>query len=302
MSVPQPIFILASPRSFTSLVCAMLGQHPEAYGVPEINLFVTETLNQLLEYSRAKRGFMIHGLLRTIAQLYAGEQTIESIQMARRWMHRRMDLNTSEVYRELCGRVAPLRIVDKSPAYSKNLKLLGSVDKTFPKAHYLYLTRHPRDQGKSVVKAPQAVLTLIAADSIDYSTNPPTIDPQYAWYRRQRKILNFLAKISPEQQMRLRGEDLCNAPREYLQKICQWLNFSWSESIYQAMLRTQDSSYACMGPYGAQWGNNPGFQTAPAFRHRPLAPSQLEGPLPWRSDDKEFIPEVLNLARELDYN
>ena len=302
MSVPQPIIVLASPRSFTSLVCAMLGQHPEAYAVPEINLFVTETLKQLIEYSREKRGFMIHGLLRTIAQLYAGEQTIQSIQMARRWMHRRQDLSTADVYRELCCRVAPLRIVDKSPAYSKNLKVLDYVNRTFPNAHYLYLTRHPREQGKSVIKAPQAVATLIAADSIDYSTNPPTIDPQYAWYRRQRKILKFLTTIPAERQMRLRGEDLCNDPRQYLEKICKWLNFSWSESIYQAMLRTQESSYACMGPYGAQWGNNPGFQTSPAFRYRPLAPSQLEGPLPWRSDDKEFIPEVFDVSRELGYN
>ncbi|MEO0983951.1 MAG: sulfotransferase [Cyanobacteria bacterium J06639_14] len=302
MAFPEPIFILASPRSFTSLVCAMLGQHPEAYAVPEINLFVTETLRQLVEHSRPKRGFMLHGLLRTIAQLYSGEQTIESIHLARRWMHRRQDHSTAEIYQELCERVAPLRIVDKSPAYSKNLKVLGYIRKTFPNAHYLYLTRHPREQGKSVMKAPQAIATLVAADSIDYSSDRPIIDPQYAWYRRQRKILDFLDTIPAEQKMQIQGENVCNEPRQYLEKICQWLNFSWSESIYAAMLRTQDSSYACMGPYGAQWGNNPGFQTSPAFRYRRIPLSQLSGPLPWRSDDQGFIPEVLTVAQELGYS
>jgi len=301
MSSSNPIFILASPRSFTSLVCAMLGQHPEAYGVPEINLFVVETLQELVQSSRGKRMFMLHGLLRTIAQLYAGEQTMQSIEMAHRWLKRRQECSTGEIYQELCAKVAPLHIIDKSPAYSKNLTVLNRIHQTFPQAHYLYLIRHPKDQGKSMMKAPQAVATLMAADSLDYSTEPPTIDPQFAWHKRQSKILEFLSAVPEKQQMRLRGEELCNNPRLYLQQICHWLNFSWNEAIYEQMLRTEASSYACMGPYNAQWGNNPGFQKSPAFRYRPIAPSTLEGKLPWRKDEKGFVAEVINLARELGY-
>ena len=44
-----PLFILGSPRSFTSLVCAMLGQNPDAYGVPELNLFIEDNLKALIE-------------------------------------------------------------------------------------------------------------------------------------------------------------------------------------------------------------------------------------------------------------
>lgn len=297
----QPIFILASPRSFTSLVCAMLGLHPQAYGVPEINLFVTKKLEQLIKYSQKERSFMIHGLLRTIAQLYAGEQTRQTIEMAHRWINRRIESNNAEIYKELCQRVAPLRIVDKSPAYSKNQQVLNYIRETFPHAHYLYLTRHPKTQGISVMKAPQAIATLIAADSVDYETNPPTIDPQYAWYRRQVKILEFLDTIPASQQMRLRGEDLCNEPPLYLEKICRWLNFDWNESIYQGMLRTEDSPFASMGPWGAQWGNNPGFQQSPAFRYRKIEPSFCTGKLPWRNDEKGFTSEVIELAHQLGY-
>ncbi|MEO8893977.1 MAG: sulfotransferase, partial [Coleofasciculaceae cyanobacterium] len=82
MSVPQPIFILGAPRSFTSVICAMLGQHPETYGVPELNLFIDETLDQLTQRLKGIRQFQLHGLLRTVAQLYAGEQTILSVDMA----------------------------------------------------------------------------------------------------------------------------------------------------------------------------------------------------------------------------
>ena len=44
----QPLFILALPRSYTSLIAGMLGQHPQAYGLPELNLF---TVDRLIESS-----------------------------------------------------------------------------------------------------------------------------------------------------------------------------------------------------------------------------------------------------------
>ena len=31
----EPLFILAPPRSFTSVVCAMIGNHPQMLGLPE---------------------------------------------------------------------------------------------------------------------------------------------------------------------------------------------------------------------------------------------------------------------------
>lgn len=279
----------------------MLGQHPDAYGVPEVNLLLTDTLEQLVEISHGKRMFLLQGLLRAIAQLYAGEQTMSSIQMAHRWIKRRIDQPSAKVYQELCEKAAPLRIIDKSPAYSKNLTVLNRIRQAFPDAHYLYLVRHPKEQGKSMMKAPQAVATLVASDSLDYSTEPPTIDPQFAWFSRQAKILDFLETLPVHQTMWLRGEDLCNDPRTHLKKLCHWLNLTWNDEIYKQMLRTEDSPYACMGPYGAQWGNNPGFQKSPAFRQAALKPVSLEGPLPWRKDDQGFRPEVVRLAQALGY-
>ncbi|MBK1989422.1 sulfotransferase [Sphaerospermopsis aphanizomenoides BCCUSP55] len=301
MSVPHPVIILASPRSFTSLVCAMLGQHPEAYGVPEINLFVKETLQELVDVSRGARQFILHGLLRTIAQLYSGEQTIESVAMAQRWITQRLDYNTADIYWHLCNKIAPLRIIDKSPAYPKQATTLQRIHKTFPNAFYLYITRHPREQGKSMMKAPQAVAELAVADSVDYSLDPPIIDPQYEWYRTQSRILEFLNTIPSDQHMFIRGEEIISNPETYLDKICHRLGLSWNEAAYQAMLQTEKSSYACMGPYGTEWGNNPGFQKSPIFRPSASKPSKLEGPLPWRKDKKGFLPEVIYLARELGY-
>jgi hypothetical protein len=300
MSAPQPIFILASPRSFTSVICAMLGRHPQLYGVPELNLFTAETLEQLVRRMKGSRLQQQHGLLRTIAQLYAGEQTLLSIEMARRWVFNRLHKSTGEVYTELCHKVAPLRIIDKSPSYSMKSIYLNRIRETFPDAYYLHLIRHPRSQGNSVMNLSDGILAQICR-SIDYSTKPYTLDPQYLWYRMQSKILDFLSTVPSHQQMRLRGEDILNDPQSQFETICQWLNLDWDESSYEAMLRPQDSPYACIGPYGARFGNDPNFLNSPAFRYRPIAPSQLEGALPWRNDNKGFLPPVIKLAQELGY-
>ena len=35
----QPVFLLATARSFSSVVTAMIGQHPQLAGLPELKLF-----------------------------------------------------------------------------------------------------------------------------------------------------------------------------------------------------------------------------------------------------------------------
>ncbi|QSJ20560.1 sulfotransferase [Nostoc sp. UHCC 0702] len=302
VSFAQPIFILGAPCSFTSLICAMLGQHPQVYGVPELNLFVGETLEQMMKKLTDLLHTQTHGLLRAIAQLYAGEQTIESIDMAYRWIYTHSHWTTAQIYLELCRRVAPLRIVEQNPIYSNSPDILVRIRETFPKAHYLHIVRHPRSHGNSFIELSYGNIIAIANNSIDYSTNPPTLDPQILWYKSQRNILDFLSTIPNEQHMRVRCEDILNEPVLYFQKISCWLNLSWNVSVIEAILHPEYSPYACFGPFGANLGNDPNFLKSPTFCHTTIAASKLEGSLPWRSDSKGFLPHVIQLAQELGYD
>lgn len=303
MSSPssQPIIILASPRSYTSIVCAMIGQHPQAYGLPEVNLFTHETLGRLMNRATFQHQFLIHGLLRTVAQLYAGEQTTETIAMARRWINSRRDLSTGDVYRELAAKVASLHLVDKSPAYSKKRETLDRIEREFPGARYLYLLRNPIDQGHSMIQAPQGFMQLLASRSLDFSSSPPRVEPQHEWMNVQRLIIDFLATIPDERKHVLRGEVLTRFPETTLESLCNWLGMDWSPTICEAMLHPEESPYACVGPFGAQWGNNPGFQRSPHFRTSTKAPGNLERPLPWREENLSLFPEVKQLAQSLGY-
>lgn len=301
MTSPAPLFILGSPRSFTSLLCAMLGQHPQAYGVPELNLFTTTTLGALAEKMRGIRHFQIHGLLRTIAQLYAGEQTIESVEMAQRWILRRYDEPVGQIYQEICHQVAPLKIIDKSPVYGTRPEILKRIKTTFPDAHYLYLVRHPKNQCNSMMNVAGGMMTVLAG-SVDYSTPQLTVDPQYLWVKMQWNIQSFLKDIPEHRTLRLRGEDVLNDTYHYFRLICDWLGFEWDDTIYQSMLSPHESPYACLGPYGAHLGNDINFLKSPVFKSQQVKMGDLAGPLPWRSDGKGFNQDVLAMAQQLGYS
>src|SRR3546814_6380190 len=96
-----PLFLLAPPRSYTSLVNAMLGQHPQAFGLPELCLFNVERLVELwvgVEGETAERGAMArHGMMRAVAEFYGGEQSAATVNMARDWASVREAWDTGRV-------------------------------------------------------------------------------------------------------------------------------------------------------------------------------------------------------------
>src|SRR5215472_13100517 len=99
------VVILAPPRSFTTVLSAMLGQHPQLYGLPETYFLTCDSVD---EWATLYRGTNhTDGALRAIAQTIFGEQTTPTVNMARQWLQARSYLSTSEVLRLLARRVAP---------------------------------------------------------------------------------------------------------------------------------------------------------------------------------------------------
>ncbi|MGH8641095.1 MAG: sulfotransferase family protein [Burkholderiales bacterium] len=296
----HPLIILGSPRSFTSLICAMLGQHPQCYGVPELNLFVAETLKEFIEAFSGYRQIQLHGLIRTVGQLYSGEQTLASLGMVRRWMVPRLEHSIADVYRELCRKAAPLRIVDKSPVYVLYPDYLRRINKVFPNAYFLHLLRNPRTQGESILQIAGGAMAVLS-DSVDYSTDPPTVDPQLSWYRAQRNIEEFLKDVSPVRQMRLLGEEMLNDRERHLRAICSWLGIATDDVALDAMLHPERSPFACLGPLGSHLGNDINFLQSPALRPGKVSCPPLAGPLPWRKDGQGLRAEILAMAQRVGY-
>jgi hypothetical protein len=300
-SMGDPLIILAPPRSFTSVVCHMVGQHPELYGLPELNLFVAETM-------RVRGGviseplFAEHGLLRAVAELVAGEQTVQTIALAKLWVLARSECSCLSVFRELGARVAPKHVVDKSPYTVQHVERIQRVRRAFPQARFLHLLRHPRSQGESLWKIAGGVVARML-DALDWTTDPPTVDLQRVWYRAHMNILTFLDGVPECQWMRLRGEDLLADPDRYLKEIAELVGVRTDQEAIESMKHPERSPFACIGPLNAPFGNDPNFLRSPEFRSNGGRRSRasLDGPVPWREDGTGFTSEVVALAREFGY-
>lgn len=299
----DPLFIFAPPRTFTSVICAMVGQHPQMFGLPETNLFVAETMRGWI----AQPALAVHasGLLRTVAQLFFGEQSPMAVLGARRWIGQRLDRSVANVYRELADFTDPAILVDKSPSSVEREATLRRIDAAFPNARYLHLLRHPRSFGESISNfagnAQVGLAWLQHVESYDFSTDPPTIDPQVAWYRIHSSVHQFLRELPPERSMWLRGEDVLDDPARYCRMIVDWLGLRSDPAALDEMMHPERSSFSRFGPPSAPFGNNLHFLEDPRLRPRRSRPESLAGALPWRTDGRGFYPEVEALARDYGY-
>jgi hypothetical protein len=298
-----PLFLLAPPRSYTSLINAMLGQHPQCFGLPELCLFNVERLIELWVRTSDEMGSEAktrHGLLRAVAEIYAGEQSMHAVRMATHWCAARQERTTAEVYRELVAAIDPLVAVEKSPAYTIDIRRMLRIEAAFPDARYLHLTRHPVGMCKSVMALYEGTYAL-HVNSIDFLDDRAILEPQFAWHDANVHILNFLDTIPPGRQMRVRGEDVMDAPVFHLQRICRWLGLRDDAAAVEAMMHPERSPFACFGPLDALFGNDPNFLSGPTFRPHKVKMPSLEGAVPWREDGQGLKPEVVALARELGY-
>ncbi len=296
--MPDPVIILAPPRSYTSIVCSMLGQHPQLYGLPEVHLFVAETMEEREEaLDGPARSFLSHGLLRAVAELVGGEQTVPTVALAHRWLSVRAAATCHSVFRELAQRTEPRAVVDKSVTTVTSVEYLYRCRRAFPNVRFIHLVRHPRPQGISLWKLWQDVRQAIGRPA-----NRASADFQKVWYTAHVNISTFLAGVDGSQWVRVKGEDVLKDPESQLQGLSGWLGLRTDAAALESMLHPERSPFACFGPPGARFGNDPNFMAAPALRRSTerAAPS-LDGPLEWREDGAGFSEEVRELAERFGY-
>ena len=315
--LPPPLFILAPPRSFTSLVCAMLGQHPQMYGLPETHLFLDQTLGQRVERAAKSNYPMGHGLLRTVAQLYFGGQTKATVRKAEQWLRFRSHLTTDFFFKVLADKVYPLILVDKSPSIVYSVEVLRGVHNKFPGARFIHLLRHPRGHGESVIRyieerakhgpiPPTHWLYQISSyppPSLHGETSKKvsTLDPQNGWYTLNQNICEFLNSVPVDQRIQIRGEELLLNPDEGFRRIAAWMGLRTDIEAIEEMKHPERSPYAFLGPPGARYGSDAFFLAAPALRPSRAAPQSLDGALSWRTDGQGFLPEVKRLGQKFGY-
>jgi hypothetical protein len=306
-SSAEPVFLLTPPGTFSWLLCAQIGRHPQAYGMPELHLFLAETVGEWRELCRRQSFDMDHGLVRAVAQLYFGEQTDEAASRARGWLRRRAHLTTGMLFEQLAERLDPLVPIERSPSLVHRAEPLRRILDMFPGARFVHVVSHPRTYGETVVDAlgrlradgdlsPTHWLAGLASPQ---AAGPP--DPQTAWLAGHRTILEFLGSVPDGQRTTVRGEDLLSTDEAGRRALVEWLHLRDDAEAVACMRHPERSPYAGPGPPSALFGSDLPVFGDGAMVAAWLRPHSLDGELEWRPDGVSFAPEVVELARQFGY-
>lgn len=267
------LIILCPPRSFSSVVSTMIGQHPELYGFPELHLFSDDTVNDVLE-GQEKRGKPAPaGLVRVLAQELYGAQTTRTTLAAIDWIRERRAWSTKAMFDHLIEMIHPRIGVEKSPGTSSKPRFLERAHSSYPDAYFLHLTRHPISARGSIEEFFGAKITKQSrrTGKEDMATEKrasarASMDSLLVWYRMHANILRFSNGLPAGQFMRIKGEDVLSEPDVYLPQIADWMGLSTAPEAIERMKHPEDSPYAYTGPSPVYGGNDPKFMRNPRLR------------------------------------
>jgi len=291
---PNPIIILGTGRSFTSVITCMIGEHPDLIGLPETNIFSDPTIGDVLRrFERRASRFRRSGLLRTLAEFHSGAQTEKAVAEAEQFLLERLDWSYRDIASYLAELIAPRRIVEKSISTCRNEETLARVIDAWPRAHFIHVTRQPEAIVASMNKR---------IDSVIEGGNPKKGQRLQRWIetkgadnyyvRMTSLILEFMRTLAPGQGINLRGEDFLTDAPTYLRQICNWIGIDDSDASIRAMLHPEKNPFAHPGPEGAHMGFSSTFLKNPHYSGDPVVPP----PMSIRADDPSLADDMRLLA------
>jgi len=219
------IFILAPPRSGTTLLRVMLGGHPHFFSPPELELL---SFNTLAERKRAFSGafsFWLEGAMRAIMEI-KGCDAEEAASIMRGFEER--DLSTKEFYGLMQEWIGDRTLVDKTPSYALHTSILQRAEVDFENALYIHLLRHPRGMIRSFEEAKLDQIFFRYAHPFNRSELAEMI-----WTITHQNIREFLQDVPIGRQYQLKFEDLVSRPRESLEQICKFLGVEFHSDMLQ---------------------------------------------------------------------
>ena len=296
----EPVFVLATSRSYSSVVSTMIGQHPQLAALPELKLFTYSTIAELeasLPRYWIERG-MKHrspGLVRAVAHFEFGSQTSEALACAGMWLRNRGDWSGADMLDFLLSHVRPRAGVEKSPENVESDESLARLAAAYPKARYLHLTRHP-------VTTQRSAEEHVARTVPGFSLPDQPMSGIASWVETHCRILSFGENLPTDRYMRVKAEDLLNNADPHLRSIGTWLGLRVDDEAIETMKHPEASPFAFPGPAdsGIIGGNDPGFLRDPV-PHPVDTPPILDRPPGWIGNEPLWQSTV-ELAARLGYS
>ena len=254
-----PVFILSSPRSYSSVISSMIGQHSELFGFPEINLILADDIQSYIALMKEQRLNLKDGDLRSIAYIFFGDQSFNSIKKASDFLIQHPDMKTEDVLKSFQEKIHPKRLVTKSPLYASNLNYLNMLP---PEAFFIHLLRNPLTQNLSL----ENYLRLLDLNPANHLYTEYLENRYKGWMNEQQNIESFLQNIPNNKKIRVYSELTLRDPKKAMKELCHFLNISDDEYNIGRMLHPEKSIFASVGNETARFGNDPKFLMNPKLR------------------------------------
>ena len=219
----RAVFILAPPRSGTTLLRVMLASHSDLFSTSELNLLGYPNFPTREATLSDKYALWAEGLLRTVMEI-KGWDIGKARDLVRDWTSGLFSI--ARVYQELQEWIRPKILVDKTPAYALDPFALQQALDIFPNAFFIHLTRHPHAMIESFQK--------MHMDQVLHLHNHHYDSRQLAelvWTQSNENLEEFLEKLPEKQQIHLRYEDLVRNPEQEMRRLCAALSIPYQVSM-----------------------------------------------------------------------
>ena len=220
---PAPIFILAPPRSGTTLLRVMLAGHPGLFACNELQLLHFETLAEREAAYQGKFALWAEGLVRAVMELNHCEAEDAKLLLHNFAKH---GMTTREMFEQLQEWVGDRLIVDKSPSYALDAEALEKALSDFPNARFIHLVRHPYSMVKSFEKYHMDQVLYLHPH--DFSAQQLG---ELVWLESQTTTTIFLKNVPKNQQFRMVYEDLVQNPETVMRQMCEALEIPFHEGL-----------------------------------------------------------------------
>ncbi len=280
----QAVFILAPPRSGTTLLRVMLAGNKQLFSSAELQLLNFHTLSERRAAFQSKFTLWQEGTVRAIMEALG-------VSVAEAWeimadAESRHD-STAEFYAELQAMIAPRLLVEKTPAYALELDALQRAEQIFDNALYIHLVRHPAAMVKSFVKNHIApVLYLEPHNFSDRALG------ELNWLHSHRTIREFLGGVSAERYHRIQFEQMVANPANTMRDLCTHFGWQYDPEMAQPYQNTErkmvDGIHADSTPMG----------DSSFLERNKIDPSVANR---WQQDAPDLSPLTFATAAELGY-
>lgn len=202
------IFLIAPPRSGSTLLTRMLGAHSAIHSPPEPHLLTP--LAHLGYYAKVERAdydpiISQHGIRAVVKNLPSGEsQYLDALRGY-----------TDAIYEGLLEKSGHPRLLDKTPAYGLVLEF---IEKLYPRARYVVLTRQPMAVWSSYVNS------FFDGDHAVAHGHNPLLE------RYVPAIARFLRDTRVDT-CHLRYEELVADPRAEITRVCEFLELPFEAGM-----------------------------------------------------------------------